>query len=477
MPRIDAPTVAEHRQRQERIILGGRVAHRQGHTAGRKPNPVLTRYLTAALLAGLAAVAAGCAAPLSPDAKTAAPHSTSSNSADRSPAATSPPPPAASSGLSAASSPRNASPNPGGLSDAQMAGQLFMTYVYGASATSATPAQRAANIALYGVPTGAQVIRRWHLGGIILIGYNNLDPARPTLASDNVDNSAQIAALTQGLQKAATHDDGPPLLIATDQEGGRVQRITSGVTPRPPQRALASTSRGALECGYFHLGQQLRALGVNQDLAPDADVVTTATGIIGDRSFGPDPGLDANDVTAAVTGLQHAGVLATLKHWPGHGSTPTDSHLHLAVVHESQPTWQRLDRVPFARAAPLAAAIMVGHLALPAIDPSGTAATFSPVLTQRLLRDQLGYRGLIISDSLWMKPARDGGTPGRVAARILTAGIDMMLEPPDLPDAYASVLHAVITRPSFRARVQDAVKHILAAKAQVTRTPSGPGAC
>ena len=358
-----------------------------------------------------------------------------------------------------------------------MVGQLFMTYVYGASATHADPAQRAANLALYGVPTGAQVIRRWHLGGIILIGYNNLDPARPTLASDNVDNPAQISALTRGLQRAATRRGGPPLLIATDQEGGRVQRITTGVNLRPSQRALAFESRGALACGYFHLGQQLRALGVNQDLAPDADVVTTAGGVIGDRSFGPDPGLDAADVTAAVIGLQAAGVLATLKHWPGHGSTSTDSHAQLAVVHESRTTWHSLDRVPFARAAPVAGAVMVGHLALPAIDPSGVAATFSPVLTQRLLRHRLGYRGLIISDSLWMAPARDGGTPGRVAARILRAGIDMMLEPPDLPSAYKSVLHDMGTRPKVRARVQNAVAHILAAKARVTRSTRGPSPC
>ena len=358
-----------------------------------------------------------------------------------------------------------------------MVGQLFMTYVYGASATHTTPAQRAANVALYGVPTGAQVIRRWHLGGIILIGYNNLDPARPTLASDNVDNPGQIAALTQGLQRAATRRGGTPLLIATDQEGGRVQRITTGVTQRPSQGALASSSRSSLECGYFHLGQQLRALGVNQDFAPDADVVTTASGVIGDRSFGSDPGLVADDVTAAVAGLQAAGVLATLKHWPGHGSTSTDSHAQLAVIHEARSTWQGLDRVPFARAGPVAGAVMVGHLAFPAIDPSGVAATFSHVLTQGLLRHQLGYRGLVVSDSLWMKPARDGGTPGRVASRILAAGIDMMLEPPDLPRAYASVLRSVVTQPATRARVQNAVRHILAAKSQLTRRTGGTATC
>ena len=178
------------------------------------------------------------------------------------------------------------SPNPGGLSDAQTVGQLFMVYVYGSGAQSATPAQRAANIALYGVPTADEVLRRWHPGGIILIDHNNLDEQRPVLSTDNVDGPTQIAALTAGLQQAALADTGIPILIATDQEGGRVQRITAGVTPRPAQQYLAHTSPTALTCSYYGLGRQLRALGVNQDFAPDADVVTTSTGVIGDRSFG-----------------------------------------------------------------------------------------------------------------------------------------------------------------------------------------------
>ena len=195
-------------------------------------------------------------------------------------------------------------PNPGGLSDDQTAGQLFMIYVYGSGAHSATPAQRAANIALYGVPTAAEVISRWHPGGIILIDHNTLDEQRPDLSTGNVDRPSQIAALTAGLQQTALADTGVPLLIATDQEGGRVQRITAGVTARPAQKVLAHTSTPALTCGYYRLGRQLLALGINQDFAPVADVVTTSSGVIGDRSFGPDPLLDAKDVRAAVTGLQ-----------------------------------------------------------------------------------------------------------------------------------------------------------------------------
>lgn len=367
--------------------------------------------------------------------------------------------------------------NPGQLTDAQMVGQLFMTFVYGASATQATAAQRAANVDLYGVPTAAAVVRRWHLGGIILIDHNDLDPARPTLSTGNVHDAAQIAGLTSGLQRVARADTGRPLLIATDQEGGRVQRITDGVSPRSAQAALAHAGAAALTCGYYSLGRQLRALGVNQDFAPDADVVTTSAGVIGDRSFGPDPSLDAADVAAAVAGLQRAGVLATLKHWPGHGSTSTDSHAELAVIRRSRAEWQRIDRVPFARAAATAGAIMVGHLALPALDPSGRAATFSPVLTAKELRGVLGYDGLVVSDSLWMAPARAAGTPGEVAVKALRAGIDVQLEPPDLPGSFAAVLTAVRHDRGVRGLVRGAVSHVLAAKAKVQAGPGPAPAC
>ena len=362
--------------------------------------------------------------------------------------------------------------NPGGLSDTQMVGQLFMTYVYGAGAEQATPAQRAANMNLYGEPTGAAVIHRWHLGGIILIDHNNLDPQRSDLSTDNVDSAAQTTRLTTGLQDAAAAAGDPVLLIATDQEGGQVQRIQHGVAPRPSQLALAHLTPAALTCSYYTLGRQLRALGVNQDFAPDADVVRTSGGVIGDRSFGPDPALDATDVTAAVTGLQRARVLATLKHWPGHGSTATDSHQALAVIHEDAPTWRRVDRVPFARAGRSAAAIMVGHLALPSLDPTGRPATFSPVLTGHLLRRDLGYQGVIVTDSLWMQPARAQGTPGQVALRALAAGNDLQLEPPDLPRSFTAVLHAIRHNPRIRQRVRGAAARILAAKAQLQR-PAG----
>jgi beta-N-acetylhexosaminidase len=350
------------------------------------------------------------------------------------------------------------------LTDERLVGQLFMAYVYGASATAATPAQRAANISLYGVPTGAQVIQRWHLGGVILIDHNNLDPARPDLSTGNVGTAEQVMALTAGLQRAALADSGVPLLIATDQEGGRVQRLTHGVDPRPSQLQLAHLSTQALTCSNFHLGQQLAALGINQDLAPVSDVVRTRTGVIGDRSFGPDPVLDGTDAAAADRGLQAAGVLATLKHWPGHGSTSTDSHAALAVIHESRQQWQNVDRAAFAAAAGNAGAIMVGHLALPAIDPSGTPATLSARLVNGELRTGLAYTGLTMTDSLFMQPMRAAGTPGEVAVAALRAGDDLLLESPDLPQAETAILAGMRHDKNLRNTVHAAVQRLFAAK-------------
>jgi beta-N-acetylhexosaminidase len=352
-----------------------------------------------------------------------------------------------------------------------MVGQLFTAYVYGPSATTASTAQRAANQALYGAATGADIVRRWHLGGIILLDHNTLDPARSDLSTGNVEGPAQIAELTAGLQRAALADSGIRLLIGTDQEGGSVQRITDGVTQRPAQERLARLGPTELECSYYSLGWQLRRLGVNQDYAPVADVVRTAGGVIGDRSFGPDPALDSQDVRSAVVGLQRGGVLATLKHWPGHGSTGTDSHQALAVITETYSQWQAIDRLPFQAAASLAGSIMVGHLAFPAVDPSNRPATLSPALVSGALRQGLGYNGLILTDSLWMQPATAAGTPGRVAELAITAGNDMLLMSPDLPSAYRAVLSRVRANGLFRTAVRNAAQRVLHAKQTVAATP------
>lgn len=375
--------------------------------------------------------------------------------------------------------PSSSSPaaNPGGLTDEQLVGQLFVEYAYGASATSVSAAHAGANRALYGVTTPAQVVTKFHLGGVILIGANNLDPARSSLWSDNVDNAAQIRGLTAGLQRAAHADSGVGLLIATDQEGGNVQRIRNGVDPRPAQADIGDQSPATITCGYFTLGSQLRALGLNQDYAPVADVLRVGSTVIGTRSFGPDPNRDATDVAAAVKGLQAAGVLATLKHWPGHGGVTADSHYSLPALEQTVAQWRAIDRIPFAGSAKSAASVMVGFLAFPALDRTGTPAPFSSTLVDGALRRDLGYGGLVVTDSLWMQPARAQGTAGQAAIKAIRAGVDMLLMSPDLPHAYADVLRAVRADPAFRAKVQAAVTRILAAKQLAGRPPVTPSGC
>jgi beta-N-acetylhexosaminidase len=376
-----------------------------------------------------------------------------------------------------AATPAPGTTNPDGLSDEQLVGQLFVSYVYGTTSTPVTPAQRQANLELYGEPTPAAVLQRWHLGGIILIDHNNLDPSRPYLSTGNVDGPSQIAQLTRGLQQVAKADTGLELLIGTDQEGGQVQRITNGVSWRPAEEQLGTDGADQLRCSYRVLGQQLRSLGVNQDYAPVADVVRTSGGIIGDRSFGPDPAVDARDVVAAVNGLQSAGVLATLKHWPGHGSTPVDSHESLPRLSMTAAQWRAVDRSPFQAAASSAGSIMVGHLALPSIDPSGRPATLSPTLVTGQLRQGLHFTGLILTDSLWMAPMLQAGTPAQVAVQAVRAGDDMLLESPDLPAAWNTVLKQIHIDPGFRSQVRAAVQHILAAKARAATVPANTAGC
>jgi beta-N-acetylhexosaminidase len=120
---------------------------------------------------------------------------------------------------------------------------------------------------------------------------------------------------------------------------------------------------------------------------------------------------------------------------------------------------------------------MVGHLALPALDPSGLPATLSPTLIRQTLRGGLGYRGLVMTDSLWMAPMMQAGSPAEVAVRAIRAGDDMLLMSPDLPGAYAAVLAEVRISPAFRAQVEEAVQHVLAAKARTLRTPTGLAGC
>ncbi|NKZ08662.1 glycoside hydrolase family 3 protein [Actinomadura latina] len=344
----------------------------------------------------------------------------------------------------------------------EKAAQLFVLQIYGTSADTADPADVAANRRLYGAGNAAQVIARYHPGGFIYYSNNVRDPQ-------------QVAAFSNGIQRAAMAQPHPiPATIATDQEGGIVARIQPPATQSPGAMALAAGRRtGDARALARITGRELRAIGVNQDYAPDADVnVNPANPVIGVRSFGSDPDLVASMVTAQTGGYRAGGVTATVKHFPGHGDTTTDSHTGVPHIDHTRAEWERLDLPPFRAAiAHGAEAIMTAHIVVPSLDPSGDPATLSRPILTGILREQLHYRGVIVTDALDMQGVRDKYGDENIPVLALQAGADVLLKPPAdaagdgvFPRQLAAVVNAVKTGELTEQRLDASVYRILELK-------------
>ncbi|HEY6595134.1 MAG TPA: glycoside hydrolase family 3 N-terminal domain-containing protein [Asanoa sp.] len=363
------------------------------------------------------------------------------------------------------------------LSDEDLVGQVLMPYAYGSSATTVSGGSAAGNRKLAGVDTPAQMIARYRLGGLILVGFSADDPTGANQPTTNVDNAEQVRDLTAGLQKAgaALKTGGVPLLVGTDQEFGVVTRIKDGVTLLPSAMAIGAAGDPVrTEKGWNAAGAELAALGVNVDFAPDADVLGTAGGVIGSRSFGGDPKAVAAQVAAAVRGLQGAGVAATLKHFPGHGATATDSHSDLPVLHQDLNRLEAVDLAPFSAGIDAGAwLVMSGHLDAQAIDP-GVSATFSHKVLTDVLRGRLRFTGVTVSDAMNMAPAEKYAA-GDAAVRALNAGNDILLMPPNLEAAYDGIRRALASGTMARSRLVEAATRILTLKYRLAAAPS-PGA-
>jgi beta-N-acetylhexosaminidase len=347
-------------------------------------------------------------------------------------------------------------------------GQLLMPYAYGASADDVTPAQAAANRQIYGVETPAELVATYHLGGVIFLPRNTLHPTLDRLATENTTDPASVPALANGLQAAALGDSGVPLLIATDQEEGLVTRIGAPLAEFPGSMPLGATGDANLARNVAAAtGRELAAVGVNLDLAPDADVnVEPANPVIGLRSFGDDPSLVSRLVAAQVAGYQDdAGIGAAAKHFPGHGDTKVDSHVGLPVIRHDQATWERVDLPPFTSAIEAGAdVVMAGHLLVPALDADEPATLSSKILTA-LLREQLGFDGVIMTDSLWMAGIRSRvQTDAEAALRAFQAGADILLMPPDLGGTVARFEAALDSGEISRERLDASVRRVLQLK-------------
>ena len=264
--------------------------------------------------------------------------------------------------------------------------------------------------------------------------------------------------------------------IAVDQEGGRVARL-SFTTPLPAARALEALPNENLARIGRLLGQELYQLGFNIDFAPVLDVATRADNpVIGDRAISDDPYVVAKLAPAFIHGLQSAGIAATGKHFPGHGDTRSDSHLILPVVDHSLERINSVELLPFLAAIQAnVALIMIGHLHYPALDPTpGLPASLSYPIISDLLRKQLGYDGVIITDAMNMRAVTDGFESGPAAVLALKAGIDIILMPQNYPAAYQAVLSAVERGEISMSRLDESVLRILRLKQHLAAYKPSP---
>jgi len=279
----------------------------------------------------------------------------------------------------------------------------------------------------------------------------------------NIASLEQVAQLNASILQAA--GPGPTPIIAVDQEGGRVARLGPPFFTLPPMRRLASAGDTALtEQAATQVGYELRALGFNLDFAPVMDVDSNpANPVIGDRAFGLDTETVIAHGLAFTRGLQRAGVLACAKHFPGHGDTLLDSHLDLPVVDQPLQRLQQVELAPFAAASKLVDSMMSAHVVYPALD-ADKPATFSSRICTDLLREQMGFDGVLFSDDLEMGAVAKHQDIEQAAVASVRAGCDVLLICKDeqaQERAHHALLRCCQSDSAFRQRCLQAARRAL----------------
>lgn len=309
------------------------------------------------------------------------------------------------------------------LSTEEKVGQLFL----------AAPEQLLPNagaLTAMSAPLG-EALCRYPVGGIILFADNILSPA-------------QLEAFNQELSLACSI--GP--FLAVDEEGGTVARLGKNSAFELPRYASAAAVAApgdpsdALEMGRT-IGEYLKRYEFNLDFAPVADVNTNpANPIIGKRAFSSDPEVAAQMAAAFTAGLNEYGIIGCYKHFPGHGDTAQDSHSGLAITYRTREEMESCEWIPF-REAGSADFVMVGHIAAPEITGDMTPATLSYRMVTEILKGDLGFSGLVITDAMNMGAITRDYPAGEAAVAALQAGCDVILMPEDLPKAFEAVLTAL----------------------------------
>jgi len=262
-----------------------------------------------------------------------------------------------------------------------------------------------------------------------------------------------------------------PPFIAIDEEGGTVSRLrTAGLpsyTPQPSARDLGQTGdvSNAYDAGAA-IGKALSEIGVNVNFAPVADVRTNPSNtVIGSRAFGSDPELVADMASAFQAGLRSTGVFASPKHFPGHGNTADDSHFGRAVIASDAEHLEQVEFVPFRRLISEGAEfIMTGHLLVPEVEPYGLPATLSEYFVTQILRDELGFEGIIVTDAMNMGAITHEFSAAQAAVLAINSGVDMILMPQNFSDAVDGIIEAIEDGVISIERIHESLFRILGTK-------------
>lgn len=299
-------------------------------------------------------------------------------------------------------------------------------------------------------------IEKYHVGGVILF-------------SRNIANRKQTLKMTEGFQNTGRI----PLFICVDEEGGSVARIGSNAKMETTSFPTAEEIGKTKDDTYTYqmgktIGSEIKELGFNVDFAPVADVKTSDLNEeIGDRSFGDDPDKVADYVSAFVQGLKKVNIASAVKHFPGQGSSSGDTHKGSVNIDSSISKLRKVDFVPFESGIEAGADfVMVSHISVSKVTETSVPASMSPLIMQTILREELGFQKIIITDAFDMASITDSFSSADAACTAFQAGADIILMPQNLDEAYQAVLAKVEDGTITQERLNDSVIRILAVKIQ-----------
>ena len=297
-------------------------------------------------------------------------------------------------------------------------------------------------------------LNEYPVGGIILF-------------ADNIVDRQQVINLNNEIQK----NSRIPMFIGVDEEGGKVSRIASnkkmGTTKFESMKSIGDSGdmNKAYEVGET-IGREIYELGFNLDFAPDSDVLTNPDNVeIGTRSFGSEPNLVAGMAVNTVKGLQENNVCAVMKHFPGHGASSANSHNQYTYTPQDLENMRKVEFLPFKKGIDFGVDfILVSHIAAPNVTGDKTPSTLSRKIVNDILRNELNYDGVVITDALNMKAVSSYYTEEKMYIKALEAGCDMLLMPQNIDKAYESILNAYNDGTISEERIDKSVKRILKAK-------------